>query len=942
MAAASADHSPRFSEAVPSVEPRREPYRRWEDLYRQQWRWDRVAWASHCVDCYPGNCPFRVYVKDGTVLREEQAGTYDTVEPGVPDMNPMGCQKGVAWVQMLYGQERVLYPLKRAGSRGEGKWKRISWDEALTEIADAIIDAIQEGGPEAIFHETTPAQGGLLAVVACGRLFNLLGGIALDLEGVINDFNVGMYLTYGKFNVSSVDDWFHSDLILIWHMNPVYTRIPYYHYVAEARYKGAEVVTIAPDFSPSAVHADAYVPVKPGSDAALALGMCQVVVEEGLYDRRFVQEQTDLPLLVRSDSGRFLRASDLRPEGRDDQFYFFDAGSARMAEAPRGTLALGGVDPALEGAYKTRLADGREVEVRPVFAVLREKLGDYTPERASEHCGTGPEVIRSLARKVASGRTNILMGFNSCKYYHGDLMERSMCLLLALTGNWGRKGTGPRSWSTGPFDGPILFGAKQRPGPEGAREVLAARHRLIEDIKAQDPTMTDEMAAIEMAQNIVTYERVAPAFFFLHHHWGYRDNWNNRQWGDPTAARSFDEYMQEALDRGWWEGLTWPQAGTYPSVFIETGGNLLRRARGGQEMLLRYLWPRLKMVVTIDWRMTTTGLYSDIFLPAATHFEKINFHYTTPHVMQLLLTEQAAAPAGEAKSEWEVFRLLARRIEERARERGFVEYRDRRGRQRRLDRLHDAFTLGGEFMEAERVCEEWVADTAIAGALPSGTTLDTLREKGFVRFVNWGISPFSLAQASDIRPNETHCSMRWHTEKKLPYPTLTRRAQFYFDHDWFLEGGEELPVHKETPTMGGDYPLTLTSGHMRWSIHAANVANRLMLQIHRGHPFLFMSPDDAAARGIADDEEVRVYNDMSSFHVRVKLAPSVRPGQVIIYNGWEPFMFRGWRDTSNVEPGMVKWLHLAGGYGQVRYRPGCWQPVTVDRALRVEVSKTQA
>ena len=81
-------------------------------------------------------------MRDGKVVREEQAGTFPVIEPGVPDMNPAGCQKGAMWSQMLYGQERVLYPLKRVGPRGSGKWQRVSWDQALTEIADKVIDAI--------------------------------------------------------------------------------------------------------------------------------------------------------------------------------------------------------------------------------------------------------------------------------------------------------------------------------------------------------------------------------------------------------------------------------------------------------------------------------------------------------------------------------------------------------------------------------------------------------------------------------------------------------------------------------------------------------------------------------------------------------------------------------------------------------------------------------
>ena len=68
-----------------------------------------------------------------------------------------------------------------------------------------------------------------------------------------------------------------------------------------------------------------------------------------------------------------------------------------------------------------------------------------------------------------------------------------------------------------------------------------------------------------------------------------------------------------------------------------------------------------------------------------------------------------------------------------------------------------------------------------------------------------------------------------------------------------------------------------------------------------------------------------------------KVSPAVRPGQVVMYNGWDPAMFPDWRGPMDLEPGMVKPLHLAGGYGHITYRPGCWQPVPVDRATRVDV-----
>ena len=137
--------------------------------------------------------------------------------------------------------------------------------------------------------------------------------------------------------------------------------------------------------------------------------------------------------------------------------------------------------------------------------------------------------------------------------------------------------------------------------------------------------------------------------------------------------------------------------------------------------------------------------------------------------------------------------------------------------------------------------------------------------------------------------------------------------------------------------MGGDYPFTVTSGHNRWSIHSLNIVDRLMLETHRGQPHVIVSPEDARARGITDGQQVRVYNDMGETLLRARIAPACRPGQVIIYNGWEPYQFPGWSDPANLEPGMIKWLHLAGGYGHLRYWMMEWQPCPVDRATRVEV-----
>ncbi|CAG1009695.1 selenate/chlorate reductase subunit alpha [Myxococcaceae bacterium] len=913
----------------------------WAEAYRQKWRWDRVAWSSHNVDCYPSGCPLHAYVKDGRIAREEAAGSLPQVEPGIPDMNPMGCQKGACWPQLLDGPDRVTQPLRRVGERGEGRFEPVSWEVALSEIADAMLDAIEEQGPESIIVPMTPEMG-----AAPARIFaNALGAVITDGSAEFHDFSPGFHLTWGVFNpVASMDDWFLAELTLIWHANPVYTYITMYHYLAESRYNGGEVVTIAPDFSPSAIHADYHQPIRIGTDAAFALSMCKVIIDAGLHRKRFVQEQTDLPLLVRCDTGRFLRGPDVSPGDRDDQFFWWDETTGTLVPAPRSTLATAGVEPALEGRFEVALGDGSRVDVEPVFARLRRELEDYTPEKAGAICEIHPDNIRTLARKVATRRTKIFKGCNSGKSYHGDLMERAMALLLALTGNWGRKGTGVRSWAVIGLDGQAFLAQKGTPGQEAAQRFIAGLTRMRRALGAGDPTMTTEMLqnrAAEMAGELGGMGRTLPPFYLWYHQYGYRERWGNRDNHDPSMPRSFDELLTESAEKGWWGGsLPEVFAKLEPRVLVEAGGNLLRRQRGGQTLLLEHVWPKLRMIVSIDSRLNTTGLYSDYVLPSAQHGEKVQQSMPSVHHLNCVLADRAVAPPGEALADFEIGVRLLEKLEERAAARGLTEFSDARGRVRSLRGLAAAVTLGGAMRDEEKRFDETIRDNAVYGLLPKGSSLDVLREKGAIRYSGWGIVGHGPSQASDLRPDEVHNPFRWHTEEKLPYDTLTRRAQFYIDHEWFLEAGEALPTHRESPGHGGPRRrFQVTSGHNRWSIHSMNMPNRTLLNTHRGEPFAFLNPRDAADLGIGDGDAIELSSDVGATRLCAKLSPACRPGQVILYNGFEPYMHPGWKGQSEIEPGQMKWLGMAGGYGHLKYRAFSWQPVPTDRAVRVDVRK---
>lgn len=418
----------RFAEAADSaaILAREYAYADWHDIYRQQWKWDKVARSTHFVNCwYQAHCAWNVYVKDGIVWREEQVGEYPQTAAGLPDFNPRGCQKGACYSHRMYDASRLKYPLKRAGERGEGKWKRVSWDEALTEIADKVIDAMSAEGTDRVVWSPGPLLTmGVMAAGMC-RLAVLMGNPILDMNTEIGDGHHGAAVTFGKIIAErSADDYFNSELILIWGCNPLYTQIPNAHFLTEARYNGSRVITITPDYSASAVHADLWVPVKPGTDSALALSIAQVIIAENLHNRDFLVEQTDMPILVRDDTHRLLRESDIRQGGSEERFYVFDQNSKAPKQLPDSTLKLGNIAPALEGSFEVDTLKGK-VKVRTVFELLKEKLAkEYTPEQTAKTTAVSPAMVRRLAHEIGKAKTAAnVTSSNWGKFYHGSLSE---------------------------------------------------------------------------------------------------------------------------------------------------------------------------------------------------------------------------------------------------------------------------------------------------------------------------------------------------------------------------------------------------------------------------------------------------------------------------------------------------------------------------------------
>jgi len=402
---------------------------------------------------------------------------------------------------------------------------------------------------------------------------------------------------------------------------------------------------------------------------------------------------------------------------------------------------------------------------------------------------------------------------------------------------------------------------------------------------------------------------------------------------DPYLKRPLKEYLDESLEKGW--QYVRPAPGKDPRMMFTLGSNILRRIRA-YPLLLKHLWPKLTRISVLDWRMTSTGMFADYVLPIAAWYERNDHKWGTP-LMPFLHGGTKAVETAEAWHEWKLIFHLTRKISEVARQQGIDEYVDDMGRDHSLQNLHREFTYDGRFGAED--------EGEVAGELLAKSTnlkenaWQEIQSKGFTRFTKPGNSSVSIGNATDAGEDETWTPLVHHVRDKVPYPTTTRRIQFYIDQELYRELDEALPRHKDPPTAGGDYPLTLTGGHTRWSIHSQWRDDALMLRQQRGEPVMYMSIEDAAQRSLGDGDLALVRNDLDSFRIQVKPTPAVRRGQVIIYHAWENFQFRNGKGFQNLMPTPINPVELSGGQFHLRPMTICMQPGQFDRDTRVEVEK---
>src|SRR5438046_2516781 len=237
------------------------------------------------LDC-PDACALLINVENGK-------GSRLRGDPAHPVTRGFVCGKVARYLEREYSPERLLYPLRRVGAKGEGRFARIAWDEALDEIAARFKTISAESGPEAILPYSYGGSMGYLQGSGMDRrFFHRLGASRLDRTICSAAAGVGLVESTGFKYGTEPEQFRHSRLILAWGANVLGTNVHLWPFIVEARRQGARFYTIDPHRNRTGELADKHFFINPGSDTALALGMMHIIIGENLHDADYVAQHT--------------------------------------------------------------------------------------------------------------------------------------------------------------------------------------------------------------------------------------------------------------------------------------------------------------------------------------------------------------------------------------------------------------------------------------------------------------------------------------------------------------------------------------------------------------------------------------------------------------------------------------------------------------------------
>jgi anaerobic selenocysteine-containing dehydrogenase len=559
-----------------------------------------VRIPGYCALCV-SRCGSIAVVEDGHFVALEP-------DPSHPTGQAL-CAKGRAAPELVYHPDRLLYPLKRTRPKGDPDpgWQRISWAEALDISATRLRQLAEAHGPECVaFSIASPSTSASVdSVPWIDRLRHAFGSPNLSVSMELCGW--GRYLatvyTYGASVPGNyMPDIEHAGCILFWGYNPNVARLAHATATTRAIKRGARLIVVDPRRAGLAARADLWLQVRPGTDGALALAIAHVMIERGWYDRTFVRDWTNGPLLVRADNGRLLTESDLSATGSAGRYVAWSEVQQRPVVYDPALVRYEGdsSELALFSTYEIATLQGT-VDCRPAFDLVAELCRRNSPQAVEAICGIGRAQIEGTARMLWENRPVAYYAWSGVEQQtNATHIARAIGQLYALTGSFDSQG------------GNVLFA--------GAPAANVAGEELISDGQS--------VHALGMPER-----PLGPA------------RW--RHVAGHEIYRAILEQQPYAV-----RGL------------VGFGANLLvahADGRRGREALAA-----LDFYVHADLFMNPTAELADVVLPVASAFEreaiKIGFEISADAQSLVQLRQAVVEPSGEARSDTEIVFDLAGRL----------------------------------------------------------------------------------------------------------------------------------------------------------------------------------------------------------------------------------------------------------------------------------------
>lgn len=798
---------------------------------------------STCSPNCTGACGFKARVTQGRISTLIQAADYPE-----NSYNPRGCLRGLSMMDLIYGKDRLKYPLIRTGARGSGQFRRASWDEALNYTADKLKEITNKYGPEAIATTIQVPGTGYVqkgAMVALAGLAHWTMHHGYDQNG---DLPMFWPMTFGvqSEELESLE-WVNARSTLIFGSNVIQTRLPDAHHLLEAKRRG-RVVVIDPDFCSTSAKADEWMPIKADTDAALGLGMAKIIIDRKLYDADFLRDFTDFPILIRQDTGKRLLAGDVEslvlqaenqtiPDYRR-LFVFHNVDGFQILDPEN----LSPTKADLEGEYEITLTDGRLIKVETVLTALRKTLVEYDLEQVAAITGLDPAQIERVTLDTSANTpVHVIYGASNYQWYNGDLKGRALSLLPVLTGSIGKSGAGISTY--------------------------AGQYRIRFDLAS---------------------------------------------WWFPEGSKlNWVPYLHFLQG----EGPRYPKNGI--KAMIGGWGNPFDQHNMSNRLKERATSGELEFILTTDFQMSTSCMWSDVVLPVPSWYEKHDLTATILHPY-LQLQQPAIKPLFESRSELWIFRELAKRINPVFEKHFFPEF--------------------DENEAALKVIEMLLAK---GGFETEGITLAML-QKGPVRLHSPAPGDRQVPFYEQVHHRQPFPPPSYPAPIKATAQFLrSGRIEFYKDEDLFLSEGEQLPVHKETfaeteykvnPAARDKYRLRYVTKNSLYRVHSTHSNNSILLELQDNKPKVFLNRQDALERGIKDGDLVQIFNDRGKPRAHAVVDPGCSAGTAIFEEGWWS-RYLGDEGYNSLTYPWTKPLH------EIYFVPGMWSPTTVWNECLVDVRR---